>query len=77
MPELEAIRKQVKKIAVDTCLEIVDVSIVKSIGVHVPHFAVIQSNLASCLQQFILGVTGKDNLKKEDLHPNSNFMTLN
>jgi len=67
----------VKKIAVETCLVILDVAIVRSIGVHVPNFAVIQNNLASCLKSFVLGVTGKDNMKKDDLHHNSNFMALN
>lgn len=49
-PELEAIRSQVKKIAIDTCLTIIDIAIVKSIGVHQQHSAVVQNNLASCLE---------------------------
>ena len=42
----------------------------KNIGVHQRNSAVVQNNLASNLEQFILGVTGKDNLNKDVLHPN-------
>ena len=58
-------------------MTIIDVAIVKSIGVHQPNYAVIQNNLASKLEQFILGVAGKENLSKDALHPNQNFMVLN
>ena len=39
--ELEAIQRQVKKIAIDTCLTIVDQAIIKHINVHSSHFAVV------------------------------------
>ena len=75
--ELEVIRKQVKKLAVKTCLIIIDVSIVKCIGKHSISYAVVQDRLASSLKQFILGVTGNVELSKDQLHKNSNFMVEN
>ena len=75
--ELEAIRKQVKKLAVKTCIIIIDVSIVKCIGKHSIAYAVVQDRLASSLKQFILGVTGNVDLAKDQLHKNSNFMVEN
>ena len=60
--------------AIDTCLTIIDVAIVRSIGVHSELYAVVQNTLANNLQQFILGVTGNVELQKEFLHKNSNFM---
>lgn len=63
--ELEVIRKQVKRIAVKTCLIIVDISIVKCIGKHSISYAVVQDRLASSLKQFILGVTGNVELAKD------------
>ena len=51
-------------------------TIVKYINVHQTNMAVVQNNLASNLKQFILGVTGEDNLSKDVLHSNSNFMAL-
>ena len=75
--ELEAIRKQVKRLAVKTCLIIVDVSIIKCIGKHSSSYAVVQDRLASSLKQFILGVTGNVELAKDQLHKNSNFMAKN
>jgi len=75
--ELEVIRKQVKKLAVKTCLIIIDVSIVKCISKHSISYAVVQDRLASSLKQFILGVTGNVELSKDQLHKNSNFMVEN
>jgi hypothetical protein len=75
--ELEVIRKQVKRLAVKTCLIILDVSIIKCIGKHSTSFAVVQDRLASSLKQFILGVTGNFELSKDQLHKNSNFMAEN
>ena len=66
--------EQVKKLAVKTCLIIIDVSIVKCIGKHSISYAVVQDRLASSLKQFILGVTGNVELTKDQLHKNSNFM---
>lgn len=63
--ELEAIRKQVKRLAVKTCLIILDVSILKCIGKHSSSYAVVQDRLASSLKQFILGVTGNVELAKD------------
>jgi hypothetical protein len=72
--ELELIRKQVKKLAVQSCLTIIDVSIARCIGKHSISFAVVQNMLANSLQQFILGVTGNVEISKDSLHRNSNFM---
>ena len=72
--ELNALRKQVQKVAVETCLTLVDVAIIRHIGVHHKNNAVVQNALASNLKQFILGVTGNVELSKEFLHRNSNFM---
>lgn len=58
----------------DTCLTLVDVAIIRSIGAHSQMYAVVQNALASNLKQFILGVTGNVELSKEFLHRNSNFM---
>ena len=75
--ELNALRKQVQKVAVDTCLTLIDVAIVRGINLHAPHFAIVQNTLASNLKQFVLGVTGNVELAKEFLHRNSNFMASN
>ena len=66
-----------KKLAIKTCLVIIDVSIVKCIGKHSIAYAVVQDRLASSLKQFILGVTGNVELAKDSLHKNSNFMGEN
>ena len=39
--ELNMLRKQVQKVAVDTCLTIIDIAIVKGINVHGPHYAIV------------------------------------
>jgi len=75
--ELNTLRKQVQKVAIDTCLTLIDVAIVKGINVHGPHYAITQNTLAGNLKQFILGVTGNVELSKEFLHRNSNFMASN
>ena len=65
--ELNIMRKQVQKVAIETCLTILEVAIVRNIGVHTQNFAVVQNTLASCLKQFILGLTGNVELSKEML----------
>lgn len=75
--ELNALRKQVQKVAVDTCLTIIDKAIIRCINVHSQHYAIVQNTLASSLKQFVLGVTGNVELSKEFLHRNSNFMASN
>ena len=72
--ELNMLRKQVQKVAIETCLTIIDVAIIRGIGTHSEHFAIVQNTLAGNLKQFILGVTGNVELSKEFLHRNSNFM---
>jgi hypothetical protein len=67
----------VQKVSIDTCLTLIDVAIVRGINVHSLHYAVVQNTLASCLKQFILGLTGNVELSKEFLHRNSNFMASN
>ena len=39
--ELNMLRKQVQKVAIDTCLTIIDVAIVRGINVHGEHYAVV------------------------------------
>ncbi len=39
--ELNILRKQVQKVAVETCLTLLEVTIVRSINVHSAHFAVV------------------------------------
>ena len=39
--ELNFLRKQVQKVAVETCLTIIDVAIIKGINVHAPHYALL------------------------------------
>lgn len=75
--ELNTLRKQVQKVAIDTCLSLLDIAITRLIGVHSQHYAVVQNTLASCLKQFIMGLTGNVELSKEFLHRNSNFMVSN
>ena len=48
--ELNALRHQVQKVAVDTCLTLVDVAIIRSIGAHSQMYAVVQNALASNLK---------------------------
>jgi len=56
--ELNVLRKQVQKVAVDTCLTLIDIAIIRCINQHSQFYAVVQNTLASSLKQFILGVTG-------------------
>ena len=58
-------------------MTILDVAIVRHVGLHSSHFAVMQNTLANCLKQFILCTTGNVDLSKDFLHRNSNFMALN
>ena len=39
--ELNTLRKQVQKVAIDTCLTIIDVAIIRHINQHSQHFAVV------------------------------------
>lgn len=39
--ELNTLRKQVQKVAIDTCLSLLDIAITRLIGVHSTHFAVV------------------------------------
>lgn len=40
-PELEIIRKSLKKLAIESCITILDVAIVKCVGVHTKNYAVV------------------------------------
>lgn len=75
--ELEVIRKSLKKLAVESCLVILNRAIVKHIGLHVKNYAVVQDRLGQCLKQFLYGITGNIELSKEQLHRNLNFLTIN
>ena len=72
--ELNRIRKQVQQIALEVCITILDVAMIRCIGVHSRLYAVVQSTIASQLKSFILGVTGNIEMSKDLLHKNSNFM---
>lgn len=40
-PELEVIRRSLKKLAIQSCITILDVAIVKCVGVHTKNYAVV------------------------------------
>ena len=44
-PELEIIRKSLKKLAIESCITILDVAIVKCVGVHTKNYAVVQNRI--------------------------------
>lgn len=71
---LDELRRQVKKLSVKSCLHILDVAILRHVAVHCKNYAVVQDRLASCIKQFILGVSGNVELSKDSLHRNVNFM---
>ncbi len=68
--ELEVIRKSLKKLAIESCIIILDVTIVKCVNVFTKNFAVVQNRLAQSLKQFLFGVTGNIELTKDSLHRN-------
>lgn len=43
--ELDIIRKSLKKLAIESCITILDVTIVKCVGVHSKNFAVVQNRI--------------------------------
>ena len=75
--ELEIIRKSLKKLAIESCLTILNVTLVKCIGVHTKNFAVVQNRIGQSLKQFIFGVTGNIELTKDSLHRNQNYLCEN
>ena len=64
-------------LAVESCITILDVAIVRHVGVHVKNYAVLQNILGQNLKQFIFGVTGNIELSKESLHKNQNYLVEN
>jgi hypothetical protein len=72
--ELEVIRKSLKKLSIESCVTILDVAIVKHVGVHVKNYAVVQDRLGQSIKQFVYGVTGNIDLSKDSLHRNQNFL---
>ena len=44
-PELEVIRRSLKKLAIQSCITILDVAIVKCVGVHTKNYAVVQNRI--------------------------------
>jgi hypothetical protein len=75
--ELEVIRNSLKNLAIESCLTILDVTIVKCVGVFSKNFAVVQNRIGQCLKQFIFGVTGNIELSKDSLHRNQNYLVEN
>jgi hypothetical protein len=43
--ELDVIRRSLKKLAIESCLTILEVAIVRHVGVHVKNYAVLQNIL--------------------------------
>lgn len=68
--ELETIRRTLKKLSIESCLKILDVAIIKCIGVHTKNYAVVQNRIGQSLKQFIFGVSGNIEISKESLHRN-------
>lgn len=64
-------------LSVESCIILLDITIVKCIGVYTKNHAVIQNVVSSGLKQFLLGVTGNIDLSKDSLHRNSNYLVQN
>jgi hypothetical protein len=48
--ELEIIRKSLKKLAIESCITILDVAIIRHVGLHVKNYAVVQDRLGQCIK---------------------------
>lgn len=68
--ELETIRKSIKKLAIESCITVLDVTMVKCIGSFSKNFALVQNRIGQGLKMFVLGVTGSVELTKDSLHRN-------
>lgn len=68
--ELDVIRRSLKKLAVESCITLLDVTIVKCVGVYQKNHAVVQNRIGQSLKQFLFGVTGNIELTKDSLHRN-------
>lgn len=71
---MEVIRLTLKKLSIESCLKILDVAIIKCIGVHTKNYAVVQNRIGQSLKQFIFGVSGNIEISKESLHRNQNYL---
>ena len=56
--ELEILRKKLKEVALEVCLTILDVAIIKHVNVWTTNNGIVQVALANVVKQFILGITG-------------------